>query len=168
MGLMPTFDSEMAKMAERLLIKPRKVDSITNVFAAEVTPGEQGKTPVTVKLVDAKTKEHVDTLRPDACMVSTGRSPKTQGLGLENLGIETVKGFVPVDDHMRVKTGPEGKLVEGLWCIGDANGKMMLAHAASTQGISVVENICGRDHVVNHLNVPAACFTHPEIAFVGL
>lgn len=45
---------------------------------------------------------------------------------------------------------------------------MMLAHAASAQGISAVENIMGRPHVVNHNNVPAACFTHPEIAMVGL
>uniref|UniRef100_A0A061RMU0 Dihydrolipoyl dehydrogenase n=2 Tax=Tetraselmis sp. GSL018 TaxID=582737 RepID=A0A061RMU0_9CHLO len=62
----------------------------------------------------------------------------------------------------------DGKKVPGLYCIGDANGKYMLAHAASAQGISVVENCCGREHVVNHLAVPAACFTHPEVSFVGL
>ena len=44
----------------------------------------------------------------------------------------------------------------------------MLAHAASAQGISAIENIVGRSHVLNHLSVPAACFTHPEVAFVGL
>lgn len=42
-------------------------------------------------------------------------------------------------------------------------GKLMLAHAASAQGISVVETMCGRDNVLNHLSVPAACFTHPEV-----
>jgi dihydrolipoamide dehydrogenase len=47
-------------------------------------------------------------------------------------------------------------------CFGCA-GKYMLAHAASAQGISAVENICGRSHVLNHLSVPAACFTHPEV-----
>ena len=47
-------------------------------------------------------------------------------------------------------------------------GKYMLAHAASAQGISAVENICGRKHTLNHLSVPAACFTHPEVSFVGL
>jgi dihydrolipoamide dehydrogenase len=52
-------------------------------------------------------------------------------------------------------------------CIGDLNGKMMLAHAASAQGISAVENICGDEHVLNHDAIPAACFTHPEIAMVG-
>jgi len=44
----------------------------------------------------------------------------------------------------------------------------MLAHAASAQGISAVENILGRPHVVNHNAIPAACFTHPEIAMVGM
>ena len=44
----------------------------------------------------------------------------------------------------------------------------MLAHAASAQGISAVENMCGRKHTLNHLSVPAACFTHPEVSFVGL
>jgi len=47
-------------------------------------------------------------------------------------------------------------------------GKYMLAHAASAQGISAVENMCGRPHELNHLSVPAACFTHPEVSFVGL
>lgn len=61
-----------------------------------------------------------------------------------------------------------GKPVDGLFCIGDANGKMMLAHAASAQGISVVENITGHKHLLNHLSIPAACFTHPEVSFVGL
>ena len=58
--------------------------------------------------------------------------------------------------------------MEGLFCIGDANGKMMLAHAASAQGICVVESISGHPKVLNHLSVPAACFTHPEVSFVGL
>uniref|UniRef100_A0A452Y263 Pyridine nucleotide-disulphide oxidoreductase dimerisation domain-containing protein n=1 Tax=Aegilops tauschii subsp. strangulata TaxID=200361 RepID=A0A452Y263_AEGTS len=58
--------------------------------------------------------------------------------------------------------------VPNLFCIGDANGKLMLAHAASAQGISVVEQISGRDHILNHLSIPAACFTHPEISMVGL
>lgn len=67
-----------------------------------------------------------------------------------------------------MNTCRNGSIVEGLWCIGDANGKMMLAHAASAQGISAVENMCGGDNVLNHNSVPAACFTHPEVAFAGL
>jgi len=84
------------------------------------------------------------------------------------MNIETVRGFVQVDSTMRVLDKPDGQVVPGLWCIGDANGKFMLAHAASAQGISAVENIVGRQHEVDHEGIPAACFTHPEIAFVGL
>ncbi|KAJ0935996.1 putative dihydrolipoyl dehydrogenase [Helianthus annuus] len=62
----------------------------------------------------------------------------------------------------------KGNTVPHLYCIGHAHGKSMLAHAASAQGISVVEQLSGKDHVLNHLSVPTACFTHPEISMVGL
>lgn len=166
--LMPTFDREIAKQAERLLIRERAIDYRTGVFAAEVTPGIPGEKPVTIKMIDAETKEHVETLEVDACMVATGRVPNTNDMGLEDAGIETQRGFVAVNEKMEVLTKHEdGEVVPNLYCIGDANGKMMLAHAASAQGISAVENIMGREHVVNHDAVPAACFTHPEISMVG-
>ncbi|KAL0454652.1 UNVERIFIED_CONTAM: Dihydrolipoyl dehydrogenase 2, chloroplastic [Sesamum latifolium] len=139
--LMPGFDPEIGKLAQRVLINPRKIDSYTGVFASKITPAKDGK-PVQIELIDAKTKEPKDTLEVDAALIATGRAPFTKGLGLEN--------------------------VPHLYCIGDANGKMMLAHAASAQGISVVEQVTGKDHVLNHLSIPAACFTHPEISMVGL
>jgi len=166
--LMPTFDREIAKQAERILIRPRAIDYRLGVFASEVTPGIPGKKPVTIKMIDANTKEHVETIEVDAAMVATGRVPNTDNMGLSSLSIETNRGFIAVDEKMRVKTSAEGEIVPNVYCIGDANGLMMLAHAASAQGISAVENICGRDHVVDHEAVPAACFTHPEIAMVGL
>ena len=166
-NIMPTFDREIAKQAERLLIRERPIDYRTGVFASEVTPGIPGKKPVTIKMIDAKTKEHVETIEVDACMVATGRVPNTKGMGLEEMGIETNRGFVAVNEKMQVLTKEGGEIVPNVWCIGDANGKMMLAHAASAQGISAIENICGRPHVVNHDAVPAACFTHPEISMVG-
>lgn len=167
--LMPTFDREIAKQAERLLIRDRAIDYRTGVFASEVTPGIPGVKPVTIKMIDAKTKEHVETLEVDAAMIATGRVPATKDMGLEAMGIETSRGFVAVNEKMEVLTkhGEDGEIVPNVYCIGDANGKMMLAHAASAQGISAIENICGRHHVVNHDAVPAACFTHPEIAMVG-
>ncbi|KAL9240255.1 hypothetical protein vseg_014497 [Gypsophila vaccaria] len=164
--LMPGFDPEIAKLAQRVLINPRKIDYHTGVFATKITPAKDGK-PVTIELTDAKTKEVKDTLEVDAALIATGRAPYTEGLGLENISVETQRGFIPVDERMRV-IDSNGKLVPNLYCIGDANGKMMLAHAASAQGISVVEQVTGRDHVLNHLSVPAACFTHPEISMVGL
>ncbi|XP_014499075.1 dihydrolipoyl dehydrogenase 1, chloroplastic [Vigna radiata var. radiata] len=164
--LMPGFDPEISKLAQRVLINPRNIDYHTGVFASKITPARDGK-PVTIELIDAKTKEQKDTLEVDAALIATGRAPFTQGLGLENIDVVTQRGFVPVDERMRVLDA-NGNLVPHLYCIGDANGKMMLAHAASAQGISVVEQVTGRDHVLNHLSIPAACFTHPEISMVGL
>ncbi|KAI5415633.1 dihydrolipoamide dehydrogenase precursor, variant 2 [Lathyrus oleraceus] len=164
--LMPGFDPEISKLAQRVLINPRNIDYHTGVFASKITPARDGK-PVLIELIDAKTKEPKDTLEVDAALIATGRAPFTQGLGLENVDVATQRGFIPVDERMRV-IDANGKLVPHLYCIGDANGKMMLAHAASAQGISVVEQVTGRDHVLNHLSIPAACFTHPEISMVGL
>nr|XP_027115915.1 dihydrolipoyl dehydrogenase 2, chloroplastic-like [Coffea arabica] len=164
--LMPGFDPEISKLAQRVLINPRKIDYHTGVFATKITPAKDGK-PVIIELTDAKTKEPKDTLEVDAALIATGRAPFTNGLGLENINVETQRGFVPVDERMQVKD-KDGNLVPHVYCIGDANGKMMLAHAASAQGISVVEQVTGTDHVLNHLSIPAACFTHPEISMVGL
>lgn len=167
--LMPTFDREIAKQAERMLIRDRPIDYRTNVFAAEVIPGVQGEKPVTIKMIDANTKEHVETIEVDAAMVATGRVPNTDNMGLDKMGIQTNRGFVSVTDKMEVLTSNEegAEIIPNVYCIGDANGKMMLAHAASAQGISAIENIAGREHTVDHNAVPAACFTHPEISMVG-
>ncbi|KAH8044693.1 dihydrolipoyl dehydrogenase [Aureococcus anophagefferens] len=145
--LMPAFDREIAKQAERLLLTPRGIDYRTGVFASKLA----------------------EVLEVDTRMVATGRVPNTGKLGLDKHGIETPRGFVQVDETMRVLAGPGGAVAdEHLYCIGDANGIQMLAHTASTQGVSAIENICGRKHVVNHEDIPAACFTHPEVAQVGI
>ncbi|GFR52582.1 hypothetical protein Agub_g15175 [Astrephomene gubernaculifera] len=167
-NLMPGFDREIARLAQRLLIQGRPIDYHTGVIASKVTPGVPGVKPVVIELTDFKTKQLVDTLEVDAVLVATGRAPYTNGLNLAALGAATDRrGFVPVNDKMQV-LDTKGAVVPHVYCIGDANGKYMLAHAASAQGISAVENICGRPHVLNHLSVPAACFTHPEVSFVGV
>lgn len=167
-NLMPGFDKEIARMAQRLLIQGRPIDYHTGVIASKVTPGIPGVKPVTIELTDFKTKKVVDTLEVDAVLVATGRAPYTTGLNLSAIGCEADRrGFVTANEKMEV-LDKEGKVVTGVYCIGDANGKYMLAHAASAQGISAVENMLGRPHVLNHLSVPAACFTHPEVSFVGL
>lgn len=160
--LMPTFDRDIAKIAERILITPRDIETKVGVLAQKVTPGS----PVVIELADAKTKEVVEVLEVDACLVATGRIPYTKNLGLESVGVETHKGYIPVNDQMAVLSS--GEPVPHLWAIGDATGKMMLAHAASAQGITTVENICGRDRTVDYRSIPAAAFTHPEISYVGL
>merc|ERR1719261_1337206 len=123
-NIMPTFDREIAKQAERLLIRERPIDYRTGVFASKVTPGIPGEKPVTIKMIDANTKEHVETLEVDAAMVATGRVPNTADMGLEDRGIETQRGFVAVNEKMQVLTKHEdGEVIPNLHCIGDANGK---------------------------------------------
>jgi dihydrolipoamide dehydrogenase len=160
--LMPTFDPDIAKLAERVLITPRDIETRVGLLAKKVTPGS----PVVIELADAKTKEIVEVLEVDACLVATGRVPFTKDLGLESLAVETVRGYIPVNDKMQVLIA--GEPVPHLWAIGDATGKMMLAHAASAQGIVAVENMCGKPRDIDYLSIPAAAFTHPEISYVGL
>ncbi|MEP0858739.1 dihydrolipoyl dehydrogenase [Trichocoleus sp. DQ-U1] len=159
--LMPGFDRDIATIAERVLIKPRDIETKVGTLAKSVKPGS----PVVIELADAKTKEVVDVLEVDACLVATGRIPDTKDLGLDAIGVETNRGFIPVDDRMAVLSS--GEPVPHLWAIGDATGKMQLAHAASAQGVVAVENICGRHRLIDYHSIPAAAFTHPEISFVG-
>jgi dihydrolipoamide dehydrogenase len=160
--LMPGFDADIAKLAQRILIAPRDIETRTGVFATKITPGS----PVVIELTDAKTKEVVEVLEVDACLVATGRIPDTKNLNVEAMGVELNRGFIPVNDRMEVLV--DGKPVPHLWAIGDATGKMMLAHAASAQGIIAVDNMCGGDRTVDYHSIPAAAFTHPEISFVGM
>ncbi|MEP0916027.1 dihydrolipoyl dehydrogenase [Leptolyngbya sp. DQ-M1] len=160
--LMPGFDPDIAKLAQRILITPRDIETKVGVFAAKVTPGS----PVTIELIDAKTKELVEVLEVDACLVAAGRVPFAKELGLETVNVELDRGFIPVNDQMQVLS--EGQPVPHLWAIGDATGKMMLAHAASAQGVIAIENMCGRKREIDYRSIPAAAFTHPEISFVGM
>ena len=98
----------------------------------EIIPG----CPVKIELTDAKSKEVVETLEVDAVLVATGRSPNSNNLNLESVGIETEKGFIPIDDQMRVKNGDE--IIPNIWAVGDVTGKLMLAHTAAAQGLSLI------------------------------
>jgi len=161
--LMPTFDPDIAKQAQRTLIAPRDIETRVGMLAMKVTPGS----PVVIELADAKTKEIKEVLEVDACLVATGRIPTAKNMGLESVGVELDRrGFIPVDDTMAVLS--DGQKVPHLWAIGDATGKMMLAHAASAQGIVAVENMCDRPRTIDYRSIPAAAFTHPEISYVGL
>ncbi len=161
--MMSAFDPDIVKLVKRLLIDPRDIDLKTGKLSMKVTPGS----PVVIELADAETKEIVETLEVDACLVATGRIPGTKDLGFENVAVETDgRGFIPVNDRMEVLS--QGEPVPHLYAIGDATGKMMLAHAASAQGIVAVENMCGRSKSVNYNSIPTAVFTHPEISFVGM
>ncbi|WP_287130829.1 dihydrolipoyl dehydrogenase [Candidatus Cyanaurora vandensis] len=150
--LLPGFDPDIARMAERVLIKPRGIQTHIKTLAKEIHPGS----PVRIVLADGR------EMTADAVLVATGRIPLTRNLGLEELGLDLGRrGFIPVDDHMATP-------IPHLWAIGDATGKMMLAHTASAQGAVAVDNICGHPRTVDYQSIPAAVFTHPEIGMVGL
>ena len=161
--LMPTFDPDIAKQAERVLIAPRDIETKVGLIAKKVTPGS----PVVIELANPENMETVEVLEVDACLVATGRIPATKNLDLNMVAVETDRrGFIPVNDRLEVLR--DGKPVPHLWAIGDATGKMMLAHAASAQGIVAVDNIVGEDRTIDYAAIPAAAFTHPEVSFVGM
>lgn len=94
-------------------------------------------------------------------LVSTGRSPVIEGLNLANAGVEFNHKGIIVDENFRTN-------VQSVYAIGDVNGKLMLAHAASHQGIAAVDHIMGVIHHGNHEVVPSCIFVFPEISSVGL
>ncbi|HOL30792.1 MAG TPA: dihydrolipoyl dehydrogenase [Anaerohalosphaeraceae bacterium] len=99
-------------------------------------------------------------IKADRVLTAAGRKPAVQDLGLETVGLETERGFVRVDDRMQTKA-------KNYYCIGDANGRCLLAHAASAQGETAVENALGHRKELT-LPIPSAVYTFPEIASVGL
>ena len=160
--VMPTFDPDIAKLAARKLIDGRDIETKVGVFASKVVPGN----PVRIELIDANSKELVEVLEVDAVLVATGRVPTSKDLNLAAVGVETNRGFIPVDDQMRVLANAEP--VPHLWAVGDVTGKMMLAHTAAAQGAVAVDNILGHQRQIDYRSIPAATFTHPEISSVGL
>ena len=96
--VMPTFDPDITKIASRNLIDKRDIETRAGVFATKVKPG----CPVEVELTDAKSREVIEELQVDAVLVATGRVPSTKNLNLQSVGVETTRGFIPIDDQMRV------------------------------------------------------------------
>ena len=103
-----------------------------------------------------------ETIEADCVLVSIGRRPNTEGLGLDAIGLEVNKrGQIETDHDFRTK-------VDGVWAIGDVIPGPMLAHKASEEGTAVAENIAGLTGIVNHAVIPSVVYTAPEIAGVGL
>jgi len=100
------------------------------------------------------------TIEADRVLVATGRRPATGDIGLETAGLGVERGFVPVNDRMETAAA-------GIYCIGDANGRALLAHAASAHGVCAVENALGHAREFDE-PIPGAVYTFPEIGAVGL
>src|SRR4029077_9014712 len=101
------------------------------------------------------------TLEADRVLVSVGRRPNSEGLGLEEVGVKIERGFVPTDKRMRTN-------VPGIYAIGDLAGQPMLAHKASREAEVVAEVIAGHKAEMDVRTIPAVIFSDPEISSAGL
>ena len=98
-------------------------------------------------------------VRGDKLLVSTGRRPRVQGIGLETVGIEVDPHGIRVDEYLRAG--------ERLWAIGDVNGIWPLTHVGEYEGDVVAANISGESHPANYEAVPRVTYTDPQAAAVG-
>ncbi|MDR7300459.1 dihydrolipoyl dehydrogenase [Haloactinomyces albus] len=155
-SLVPAEDAEIGKELGKSLRKSG-ISVLTESTVSKIESGTSTGLRVTVE--GAKAQE-VDV---DVVLVGVGRKPNTAALDLDTAGVATDdRGFVQVDDQLRTN-------VEHVYAIGDVTGKALLAHVASHQGITAAEVIAGNEHTrIDYTAVPAATFTHPEVASVGL
>jgi dihydrolipoamide dehydrogenase len=156
---LPTFlgavDEQIAKEAHKLFTK-QGLDIQLGVKINSVTKGENN---VTVEYADAAGAAKSETF--DRLIVSIGRVPNTNGLGIETVGVQLdERGFVAVDDECRTN-------VPGIWAVGDVVRGPMLAHKAEEEGVAVAERIAGQHGHVNFNTIPWVIYTSPEIAWVG-
>ena len=102
-----------------------------------------------------------EEIRADYVLVSIGRRPYTDGLGLDAIGVtRDRKGYIQVDEHWRTN-------VVGIYAIGDVIGGPMLAHKATEEGVALAEQLAGLPGHVNYDAIPAVIYTAPEVASVG-
>jgi dihydrolipoamide dehydrogenase len=156
---LPTFlgavDEQIAKEAHKLFTK-QGLDIQLGVKINGVTKGANN---VTVEYADAAGAAKSETF--DRLIVSIGRVPNTNGLGIETVGVQLdERGFVAVDDECRTN-------VPGIWAVGDVVRGPMLAHKAEEEGVAVAERIAGQHGHVNFNTIPWVIYTSPEIAWVG-
>lgn len=96
----------------------------------------------------------------DQILCAIGRRPYTENMGLENLGLEMNRSAVVTDDHLRTN-------VDGVYAVGDINGKVMLAHTAYREAEVAVNNILGKEDRMDYSTIPSVIYTDPEVAGVG-
>lgn len=139
---LPALDSDIAKRLRKYLEK-------------------QG---ITFKMKTAV--ENIADIDADVILMATGRKPRTEGLNVEALGITLApNGAIPVDDNFQLSIA--NSQLNGVYAIGDVNGRQMLAHAAEMQAVRAVNHILGKPDGIRFDIMPAAIFTTPEAACVG-
>ena len=153
-SLIATMDGTMGKE----LLKSTKKLGMEFYLGHKVTALQNTGNEVVLKAED-KAGKSIE-LKGDYCMVSIGRRPYTEGLGLDKVGIELDKGKIPVDDHLKTK-------VDNIYAIGDVIRGAMLAHKAEEEGTLVAEQFAGQKPHMNYLLIPGVVYTWPEVASVG-
>ncbi|HPF92769.1 MAG TPA: dihydrolipoyl dehydrogenase [Tenuifilaceae bacterium] len=154
-NIVPVEDEEVSKTLERAF-KKNKIKVMTNASVDAVdTSGDLCK-------VTIKTKKGEEVVEAEIVLSAVGITPNTEGIGLEEVGVEMENGRVKVDEYYRTN-------VEGVYAIGDIIPGPALAHVASAEGIACVEKIAGMEvHPINYKNIPGCTYTNPEVSSVGM
>ncbi|MED5463264.1 MAG: dihydrolipoyl dehydrogenase [Myxococcota bacterium] len=149
--ILPGMDNELAKEAQKLFTK----QGIEFSLGQRVTGARVAGKECVVEC------EGAEPIHCDRVLLAVGRVPNTEGLGLENVGIETDKrGRIPVNGHFETNT-------PGIFAIGDVIAGPMLAHKAEEEGVACVERISTGYGHINYNTIPGVVYTEPEVAAVG-
>jgi dihydrolipoamide dehydrogenase len=152
--LLPGVDPELVQVVARKLKKAGVEIHLTS----KALGYEEAGGALRVRL---ETPSGPQSVEVDRVLVTVGRRPNSDGLGLENVGVAVDKGFIRIDKQQRTT-------VAGVYAIGDVAGGPMLAHKASREAEVVAEVIAGQKTEMDAVAIPAVIFTDPEIATVGL
>lgn len=151
----PTMDKDLGKELARSLKKMGMKLNLSHKVQKVEMVGDKAVTTALNK------KDKEVQFEADYCAVAVGRRAYTEGLGLENLGIEVNRnGTISVNDNFETKA-------QGVYAIGDVIGGMMLAHKASEEGVYVAETLAGLKPHLNYNAIPGVVYTHPEVSCVG-
>jgi dihydrolipoamide dehydrogenase len=154
--IVPTMDGEVARTFQRILAK----QGLKFRLGTKVTAARAGNDGVTLTLEPAKGGA-AEELKADVVLVSIGRRPFSEGLGLDAVG-------VALDERSRVRTDAHfATNVPGIYAIGDVIAGPMLAHKAEDEGVAVAEILAGQAGHVNYDVIPGVVYTWPEVASVG-
>ncbi|MEO3432625.1 dihydrolipoyl dehydrogenase [Inquilinus sp. CAU 1745] len=154
--ILPGMDGEISKQMQRTLGK----SGMKFKLATKVTGAKASKKGVSLTLEPARGGDS-ETLEADYVLLAIGRKPRTEGLGLEAIGVE-------LDERGRIKTdGHFATNVDGVYAIGDVIVGPMLAHKAEEEGVALAESLAGQKGHVNYEAIPGVVYTWPEAASVG-
>ncbi len=156
--IIPGMDNEVAKQFQRILQKQGLEFRLGHKVAAVEA---NGAGPLKVQVQPSNGNGAHEALEADVVLVAIGRVPYTDGLGLEDAGVQIDnKRRIVIDDHFRTN-------VKGIYAIGDVVRGPMLAHKAEDEGVAAAEIIAGKAGHVNYGVIPAVIYTYPEVASVG-